>query len=66
MFVVKSNLIFSQNSVPFRTSELANSRRTEFRKEHFFLRNNKNCFESVPRNFFVIEFDGNPTPIAIK
>ncbi len=36
------------------------------RKEHFFLRNNKNCSKPIPRNLSEHDFDGNPVPDVWK
>ncbi len=48
-------------SVPFRASEWALPRNSEFlRNEHFFPRNNGIRSEAIPRNFFGTKFRGQP------
>ncbi len=57
MLAIPSNFIFSRNSVPLLG--LFQDTRNSM-KGALFPWNNKNRSESIPRNFFRTEFEGNP------
>ncbi len=60
MFPVSPNLIFSRNSVPFRTSEWAIPRHTEFRERCTLFRGITKTIPSLFRGIFSErDFDGN-------